>query len=206
MKRILACAIVLAIPSAASAAEAPASESRPSRTFTITTDILRPLYGVAALSGEVSAGERFGIGAWMGAGAVRRDSVLGHVPIFGKCAGSFCERNTLVTGGIAASFYAIGGFSAPQSLQLGAEMSIAHEWGLSIPSDYTVTVARELFGGYLVSEPSNRTIFTPGVLAGYKLVSRAGFTVNLVGVIGYRIGDDPNPFASRATANVGWTF
>jgi hypothetical protein len=154
----------------------------PKRQVTVAADASHPLYGIGAAHGEVRLSPDVGLGLWLGGGSVRRDDIRGYRAAWERC-GASCERNAFIGAALQAIFYAYGTFSGPHSLQLGAEAAFSQEWGAE-----------------------SRTIVTPGVVLGYKLVTAAGFTFNPQSTLGYAIGDEPHRVSSRFVLGFGWSF
>lgn len=183
MKRSLGL-LLLFFASNAHASEAEEVAGPPKRTVTVVADAWQPLQGIAAAHGELRMSRDVGLGLWLGAGAIRRDNVYEPAYVMGRCGTHApCEHNAYFGAAVQTIYYAIGTFSGVHSWQLGAELAFAKEWG-----------------------DGNRTVVTPGILSGYKLVTASGFTLNPHVAFGYAIGDERYHLASRVVLGVGWSF
>ena len=112
--------------------------------------------------------------------------------------------------GAQALVYPVGSFE--HGLQIGAEASFVQLKGTrrynSSFNDLARTFAQargQTWNGTPDQEVSD-SAFIPGLVIGYKLVTKSGFTINpqLAGDV--VISDDPTKIIPRLALNVGWSF
>lgn len=214
--------LLLCSPGLASAAEdspSQASTMRSSavlRRVSLTTDPTRALMGMGLLNGEVgfpnahlfpnTIGRDVSLAGWVAAGQMRRPDVGGPSFVWNDCNETFyCDRATVVWAGAQALLYPLGTFE--HGLQVGIEASFVGAWG---KRHYTsLVVADGQSDVTRVARPSIRhseTGFLPGVVIGYKLVTKAGFTFNPQFATDYIVSAGALKTTPRLALNAGWSF
>jgi hypothetical protein len=220
--------LLAVIPSRADADDAPDPDAPRARTggadhvVSVTTDPTRVLYGVAALGAEARVGRvtvhkgfsprDVSIAGWVGVGRVRTGDITDPRAIWESCGDLFwCERATMVWVGAQALLYPVGGFE--RGAQLGVEASYlglfgTRSYNASFVSLENGIVATQGKPG-VASVPEDRftrNAFVPGVVVGYKLATKAGFTFNPQLALDMVLSSEPVNLAPRLALNVGWSF
>lgn len=181
------------------------------RQVSITVDPTRPLVGMGMVGGEVCfprvalfpgrSANDVSLGGWVGVGRMRLADggglLLGPRPTWASCNDVFyCDRATVVWVGAQALTYPVGGFD--HGLQLGVEASFASLWGTRRYSQSPLTRGpdREL----------RESGFLPGVVLGYKLVTKAGLTFNPQIAADLVVSAEPATILPRLALNAGWSL
>jgi hypothetical protein len=196
-------------PDQATPSAAPAA-----RSVSLTTDPLRPLVGMAVLGAETRVGslsvhEGFSprdvsVVGFVGFGRVRSSDIgSGLRPVWGSCDELFtCDRATTLWLGGQALLYPVGSFE--HGAQLGVEASYMRVWGTR---SYNGSFAQFLGSSSVPDARLSGGAFAPGVLIGYKLVTKPGFTFNpQLALDAIFASDGSSALAPRLTLNAGWSF
>jgi len=212
-----------------SSAEAADEPDRPleaaprQRDVSLTLDPTRPLLGTAIVNGEVritrttvfpgQPARDVSVAGWLGVGRLRvaDDGLFGGArPAWSDCDDSFyCDRGTLVWVGAQALVYAVGTFE--HGLQIGTELSYAHVWGERRYNESWKEMSAFFNDGTvspgLADEHVSGGALVPGVVIGYKLVTKPGLTLNpqLAGDVQIS-REGISKVYPRLALNAGWSF
>jgi hypothetical protein len=203
------------------------SDARPTKlhNVSLTLNPVQPLFGVALLNGEVRLSrltvfpkqtpKDVSFGGWVGLGRIRiadGGMLADGQPVWANCNDiAYCDRLTVVWVGAQALVYPVGTFD--HGLQLGVEASVMTAWGYrrygklydEIGASFAKAAGKQWAG--LPDEKLSDTSFFPGIVIGYKLATKSGFTVNpqLAGDLLVST-TERTTILPRLAVNAGWSF
>jgi hypothetical protein len=213
--RFLLATALLLLPLDAFADEAPTND-RPTRSthaISITTDPTRAIFGMPLVSGEGRIGRAeifphsrvmdIAAAGFVSGGVIRSED--DHLQaLWASCNGFFqCDRAAFIWFGGQLLIYPVGDFE--HGLQLGSEVSVMRAWGSRSQGSLSRSMTDTLQVPPVPNQRIDETGVMPGIFIGYKLVTRAGLTLNPQLGAAYRLGDESG-FALRIALNAGWSF
>lgn len=200
---------------AADDAERATPETPVTHDFSLTTDPIQPLTGVAVVHGETRLGARrifpgmpsmdISLGGWIGGGeSRRRDGEM--IVVWKDCGNALlqCERASTLWAGAQAMIYPVGTFE--HGMQLGVEASYLQMWIRTSEGSIGTSVARGLGQPAPADRTSSEGALMGAAVIGYKVATRAGFTFNPQLAGGPVFAEGKVAFAPRLAINVGWSF
>lgn len=208
-------------PAAADEPDRVGDEAPGARSVSLTTNPISALFGIGLVSGEVALPRRsllpghrsidIGVGGWIGLGRTRSADLTGLVPVWSSCDGLFsCDRTTVFSVGGQVFAYPLGTFE--HGLQLGVEAGFVHVQGTRhFNAAYgrlasSIAHVRGLPDVGTSDVPLSGNAFVPGLVVGYKLITRPGLTFNPQVAGDVVLSDAPTRLVPRLALNAGWSF